>query len=114
MAADITAGSVRAEALGERVAGVTTSGTWREHPILTILRVGLGGTVSDTTSGTWREHHFLRVGLGGTVSDFVGCAVGDRQGVGDRLGARPRGVENTLVPGESSCFCSGGVRPLDD
>ena len=92
-AADITAGVLRVEALGAPVAGVTTSGTWREH---LILRAGPGCTLSAvagvttsgtwrehlnlrlsafagaTTSGTWREHIILRAGPAGTLSAFVG------------------------------------------
>ena len=51
-AADITAGPVRAEALGAPVAGVTTTGTWREH---LILRVGPGGTLSDFVGRSTRK-----------------------------------------------------------
>ena len=69
-AADITAGSVRAEALGAPVAGVTTSGTWQEQ---LILRVGLGGTVFDFVGRA--------TGKGGTSPILVRRFAG-----GDRLG----------------------------
>ena len=76
-AADITAGVVRVEALGAPVAGVTTSGTWRDH---LILRAGPGCALSAvagvTTSGTLREHLNLRLSAfaGATISGT--CRVG--------------------------------------